>query len=280
MAAQETGVTVDADMNVFTQHATSGQTLPTASLRVSGVGMRLHGADVLRDVSLVVEPGQFVALLGASGAGKTTLLRCVAGLNGIDGGAIEVAGVPVSALRHRARRQVAVIFQRFNLVQRLSALDNVLAGRLGHVSAWRGLTRRFERADRLLALECLERVGLLDHAARRVDTLSGGQQQRVAIARALAQQPDLIVADEPVASLDPGSGAEVLSLLRRCCREQDVTVLCSLHQVSWAREFADRVVGLAQGSIVIDVSANAFNDSHAQTLYARTAGPEPSTEHA
>jgi phosphonate transport system ATP-binding protein len=202
----------------------------------------------------------------------------VAGLDSVDGGTIEVAGVPVSALRHRARRQVAVIFQRFNLVQRLSALDNVLAGRLGHVKAWRGMMRRFERADRLLALECLERVDLLGYAARRVDTLSGGQQQRVAIARALAQQPELIVADEPVSSLDPGSGAEVLSLLRRCCGEEDVAVLCSLHQVDWAREFADRVIGLAQGAVGIDVLASAFDDSRAKQLYTRTAGEAHSME--
>jgi phosphonate transport system ATP-binding protein len=265
-------------MYVSTKHRVPEAKTVAASLRLSGVAKRLHGAEVLRNVSFGVERGQFVALLGASGAGKTTLLRCVAGLNGIDDGTIEVAGAPVSALRHRARRQVAVIFQRFNLVQRLSVLDNVLAGRLGHVSGWRGITRHFERADRLLALECLECVSLLEHAARRVDTLSGGQQQRVAIARALAQQPDLIVADEPVASLDPLSAAEVLGLLRRCCSEQHVALLCSLHQVSWAREFADRVVGLAHGSIAIDVRANAFNDSHVHRLYARTAGPEPSTE--
>jgi phosphonate transport system ATP-binding protein len=249
-------------------------------LRVSGVDRRLHGIHVLRDVNLSVGSGEFVALLGASGAGKTTLLRCVAGLDAIDSGTIDVAGVPVAALRHRARRQVAVIFQRFNLVQRLSALDNVLAGRLGHVHTWRGMTRRFGRADRLLALESLERVGLLDYALRRVDTLSGGQQQRVAIARALAQQPDLIVADEPVASLDPGTGAQVLTLLRRCCAEQGVAVLCSLHQVDWARQFADRVVGLAHGATVLDVPVGAFDDSLAQRLYARTAGLESSTEQA
>jgi phosphonate transport system ATP-binding protein len=259
----------------------SSRTGPSAvALRVSDVVRHLSGAEVLRNVNLVVEHGQFVALLGTSGAGKTTLLRCVAGLDRVDGGTIEVAGVPVAALRHRARRQVAVIFQRFNLVQRLSALDNVLAGRLGHVRAWRGITRRFERADRLLALQCLERVDLLSHAGRRVDTLSSGQQQRVAIARALAQQPELIVADEPVSSLDPGSGAEVLSLLRRCCGEEDVAVLCSLHQVDWAREFADRIVGLARGAIAIDVPAHVFDDSHAKQLYARTAGLESSSEHA
>ncbi|MBN3765816.1 phosphonate ABC transporter ATP-binding protein [Burkholderia sp. Ac-20365] len=259
-------------------HRRIAQRVP--ALHVSSVDKRLHGVHVLHSVSLTVGSGEFVALLGASGAGKTTLLRCVAGLDAIDSGTIEVAGVPVAALRRRARRQVAVIFQRFNLVQRLSALDNVLAGRLGHVNTWRGISRRFARADRLLALESLERVGLLDYAMRRVDTLSGGQQQRVAIARALAQQPDLIVADEPVASLDPGIGAEVLTLLRRCCGEQGVAVLCSLHQVGWAREFADRVVGLAQGATILDVPVSAFDDSLAQRLYARTAGLESSTEQA
>ncbi|RFU49271.1 phosphonate ABC transporter ATP-binding protein [Paraburkholderia sp. DHOC27] len=268
-------------MDVYAKRASCTQPPRTASLRVSDVRKHLDGVDVLRNVSLTIEAGQFVALLGASGAGKTTLLRCVAGLDSINGGEIAVAGAVLSALRHRARRQVAVIFQRFNLVQRLSALDNVLAGRLGHVSAWRGITRRFERADRLLALECLERVGLLDYAMRRVDTLSGGQQQRVAIARALAQQPDLIVADEPVASLDPHSSAEVLSLLRGCCREQNVAVLCSLHQVSWAREFADRIVGLAEGAIALDVPVSAFDDTHAQRVYARAREvPPDSTKQA
>ncbi|MGF6768069.1 phosphonate transport system ATP-binding protein [Paraburkholderia sp. GAS199] len=249
-----------------------------APLHVSAASKRIHDVQVLRNVSLTVESGEFVALLGASGAGKTTLLRCVAGLDAIDSGAIDIAGVPVAALRHRARRQVAVIFQRFNLVQRLSVLDNVLAGRLGHVPAWRGMTRRFARADRLLALESLERVGLIDYAMRRVDTLSGGQQQRVATARALAQQPALIVADEPVASLDPATGAEVLAVLRQCCAEQDVAVLCSLHQVDWVRQFADRVVGIARGATVLDVPVNAFDDTLARRLYARTAALEPSME--
>ncbi|MGI4855629.1 MAG: phosphonate ABC transporter ATP-binding protein [Janthinobacterium lividum] len=256
-------------MSAATPAPSNADRRDAVSLRVTDVDKRLRGVEVLRGVSFDVQPGEFVALLGASGAGKTTLLRCVAGLDDIDAGAIAVAGMPVAALRHRARRHVGMIFQRFNLVHRLNALDNVLAGRLGHVPAWRGIARRFGHADRLLALECLERVGLLDHMARRVDTLSGGQQQRVAIARALAQQPDLIVADEPVASLDPGSAADVLGLLRRCCHEQGVAVLCSLHQVDSARAFADRVVGLAQGAIVVDVAADVFDNTHAQRLYAR-----------
>jgi len=236
-------------------------------LKLDSVGKAFGGRDAIRDISLTVREHEFVALLGSSGAGKTTLLRCVAGLLDPDHGTVYVAGADVSELRGRARRRVAVIFQQFNLVGRISALANVLAGRLGHVPAWRGITRRFERSDRLLALECLERVGLLNLAAQRADTLSGGQQQRVAIARALAQQPDIIVADEPVASLDPSNGAGILDLLRGICREEGVSVLCSLHQVHLAQQFADRLVGLANGRVILDVSAANFTEAQARTLY-------------
>ncbi len=175
-------------------------------------------------------------------------------------------------MRGRARRRVAIIFQQFNLVSRLTALQNVLAGRLGHVTAWRGWLRRFERHDMLLALECLDRVGLLEYAAQRADRLSGGQQQRVAIARALAQEPDFIVADEPVASLDPNAGAGVLELLRGIARSEGVGVLCSLHQVHFAREYADRVVGLASGRVVTDVPVASFDEQAFERLYGAGSG--------
>jgi phosphonate transport system ATP-binding protein len=239
----------------------------TARLKLARVSKTFGGREAIRDISLTVNEHEFVALLGSSGAGKTTLLRCVAGLLKPDHGTVTVAGADVSELRGRTRRRVAVIFQQFNLVARISALDNVLAGRLGHVPAWRGITRRFERSDTVLALQCLERVGLLPQAAQRADTLSGGQQQRVAIARALAQQPDIIVADEPVASLDPSNGAGILALLRGICREEGVSVLCSLHQVHLARQFADRLVGLADGHVVLNVAATEFSDVQASTLY-------------
>lgn len=243
----------------------SGISVPRLS--VDGLYKSLDANAVLRDVTFSLMDNEFVVLLGPSGAGKTTLLKCIAGITQIDRGAIVVGGTDIAALRGRARRRVAVVFQQFNLVQRLSALDNVLAGRLGHVNAWRGITRIFERTDRLFALECLERVGLLAHAEQRVDTLSGGQQQRVAIARALAQQPDIIVADEPVSSLDPSTGANVLELVRESSREQGVAVLCSLHQVRLAKEFADRMMGLANGGIAFDLPADAFDEPHARLLY-------------
>ena len=245
--------------------APSSEVVPRLTLQ--GVGKAFGGRDAIRDISLTVREHEFVGLLGSSGAGKTTLLRCVAGLLDADHGAVYVAGANVSELRGRERRRVAVVFQQFNLVGRLSALANVLAGRLGHVPAWRGITHHFERNDRLLALECLDRVGLLGQAAQRADTLSGGQQQRVAIARALAQQPDIIVADEPVASLDPVNGAGILDLLRGICREEGVSVLCSLHQVHLARQFADRLVGLVNGRVAMDVSAANFSEAQSRMLY-------------
>jgi phosphonate transport system ATP-binding protein len=163
------------------------------------------------------------------------------------------------------------VFQQFNLVNRLTALQNVLAGRLGYVPAWRGWLRRFERADRLLALECLDRVGLVNKARQRADTLSGGEQQRVAIARALAQQPDVILADEPVASLDPRISAGIMELLGGICHRDGVALVCSLHQMHLAQAYADRIVGLKDGRIVVDTPAGAFDTERAKRLYGSAA---------
>jgi len=200
--------------------------------RADGLTKRYRPAvTALDEVSLGVRPGEFVAVLGPSGAGKTTLFRCLTGLTRPDRGTVSVAGRDIwqspRELR-RARRELALIFQQFNLIRRLSALENVLVGRLAHVPTWRVVLRRFTRADRQLALGCLDTVGLLDRAATRADELSGGQQQRVAIARALAQRAKLILADEPVASLDPESSATVLESLRSAVAT-GVAVVASLH---------------------------------------------------
>jgi phosphonate transport system ATP-binding protein len=170
------------------------QNAGAARLHVHGLGKTYGSHVAIEDVSFDVNAGEFLAILGPSGAGKTTLFRCVAGLTSPDAGSIRLGDFDVTRFRGRERRRIAVVFQQFNLVNRLTALQNVLAGRLGYVPAWRGWLRRFERADRLLALECLDRVGLVNKARQRADTLSGGEQQRVAIARALAQQPDVILA--------------------------------------------------------------------------------------
>ncbi len=257
--------------------AKTGGPASAVLFEVRAASKAFNGQAAISEVSFAVRRGEFVAVLGPSGAGKTTLFRCLAGLNSLDHGAALLGGVDVATLHGRARRHIAVVFQQFNLVNRLSALDNVLAGRLGHVRAWRGWTRRFSRDDTLLALRCLERVGLLAQAGQRADTLSGGQQQRVAIARALAQQPEVIIADEPVASLDPRIGAEILDLLRSICHAQEggVAIICSLHQPAFAKRFADRVVGLVAGRIAVDVAAADFEETALFDVYGQAADTDP-----
>jgi len=236
-------------------------------LSVKGLVKQFDRGPVIDQLSFEVRPGECLALLGLSGAGKTTLIRCLAGLLAPDSGEIFFEGRTITRLSRAERRRIAVVFQQFNLVGRLTALDNVLAGRLGHVSQWRGILRRFSSADRLLALECLDRVGVLDRATQRADTLSGGQQQRVAIARALAQQAGLILADEPIASLDPESSDGVLELLRGIAREDGVAIVCSLHQVEFARKWADRMIGIRGGRLVVDVAASSFDGRMEREVY-------------
>ena len=247
------------------------RTIQNAVLEVRGARKLFGARAAIADIDFAIGRGEMLAVLGPSGAGKTTLFRCLAGLSALDAGVVHLRGADVAALKGRERRHIAVVFQQFNLVGRLSALDNVLAGRLGHAPAWRGWLRRFSRADVMLALACLQRVGLLAHASQRADTLSGGQQQRVAIARALAQQPDIIVADEPVASLDPRTGADIIALLRSICHSDGLALICSLHQPELASRHADRVLGLREGRIVLDMPAADFDGSAATHLYRQEA---------
>jgi len=230
------------------------------ALAFDQVGHRYGDHVALDAVSFACAPGEFIALLGASGSGKTTLLRGAAGLLAFDRGEVRSAG-------SGDRRAIAMVFQSHVLIDRLSALDNVLAGRLGCNPRWRGWLRRFTRDDRLLAFDCLDQVGLLAHAGRRVDTMSGGERQRIALARALAQQPAVLLADEPVASLDPEAGAIVLRLLRARCRERQAAVVCSLHQPVLALEHADRVVALRSGRVVLDAPAATLDAAALAAVY-------------
>ena len=246
---------------------------PHALIRVQGLRKR-YGALVaaLDGVSFSIAPGEFVAVLGPSGAGKTTLFRCLTGLTRPDDGSVLVRGHDVCRMRGRAlraaRQEIALIFQQFNLVRRLTAHHNVLAGRLPRIPTWRVVLRRFARADRQSALVCLDAVGLLDRAYARADQLSGGQQQRVAIARALAQEATVILADEPVASLDPESAAAVLDTLRVVART-GVAVVASLHQVHLAVSYADRIIALRGGRVVADAPADRLGEDALEQIYAR-----------
>jgi phosphonate transport system ATP-binding protein len=244
----------------------------TPILAIEGLSHSYGSRPVLRDVSFSVHPGQVVAMVGPSGAGKTTLFRCITQLVQPDEGRVELGGRDLAPLRGKerrsARRDIGLIFQQYNLVRRLSALDNVLAGRLADLPTWRVLLRRPGASERALALACLRRVDLAEHADARADRLSGGQQQRVAIARALAQRSRVVLADEPVSSLDPAAAARVLGALRSIAREEGIAVLCSLHQVDMVAGFADRVLGLRDGRIVLDVAAGEFTAAHRDLAYA------------
>ena len=242
-------------------------------------------APILHGVSFTVEPGEFLCVIGLSGSGKSTLLRSINRLVDPVSGEIWVPRTLVSAgsnderinvlklrsgdLRH-VRRKIGMIFQQFNLAKRLSVIDNVLAGALGYQSALRTTVRAFTRDERRSALTNLKRVGLLEHAYKRADELSGGEQQRVAIARTLMQQPAIILADEPVSSLDPRLSRVVLDILKRVCREDGITAVVSLHTLELTRGYADRVIGLKQGQMVFDGPISELSDAKVDAIYHRT----------
>lgn len=239
------------------------------------------GVQALGPTDLSIEAGRVTVLLGPSGAGKSTLLRCMNLLVKPSTGGVRADGVPSLETRgdlRRHRRRTGMVFQHHQLIPRYTALRNVLLGRVGYYSFWRSLLP-FGRADERIALEALDRVGLLDKALTRVDNLSGGMQQRVGIARALAQQPDLILADEPVASLDPATARRVMELLRRVSQESGITLVASLHQVDLALEHADRIVGLAHGRIVYDGPADEVDDDDLRVIY-EDARDEPQAQDA
>jgi phosphonate transport system ATP-binding protein len=244
-------------------------------VQVAGLTKRFGATTALDGVSLEVARGEVVVLLGLSGSGKSTLLRHLDGLERPTAGSVRVLGEDVPALRGRALRalrgRVGVIFQQFELVPSLTVLENVLTGALAELRGPRLGLRTYPRALRLRALTHLDRVGLLDRAYQRADTLSGGQQQRVAIARALMQDPRILLADEPVAARDPESSDQVMALIREIAAEQGLTVLCSLHQVDLAIAWADRVVGLRHGRVVLDTPAARLTKAEVMEIYGRVA---------
>jgi phosphonate transport system ATP-binding protein len=253
-------------------------------IEVRGLSKRYGELTALADVSLKVEAGEMLVVLGPSGAGKSTLLRCINRLVTPSTGEVRIGGDPPAtggAALRRLRSQVGMIFQDHNLVPRLSVLKNVLTGRLSRMPAALSLLQLFRAEDVRIALDCLKRVELEDRAWSRADRLSGGQQQRVGIARALAQEPRAILADEPVASLDPKTARVVLNDLKRASRELGIAVLCNLHQVGYAQEFADRIIGIHGGRVVFEGRPDSLTGEALARIYpgleerAEAALPEP-----
>jgi phosphonate transport system ATP-binding protein len=241
-------------------------------LRLQGLAKRYPtGDEALRGVDLAVPAGQVLALIGPSGAGKSTLIRCVNRLVEPTRGRVflageEVTGLGAAALR-RARRRMGMIFQEFALVERLTVMENVLSGRLGYVGFWASWLRRFPPADVEAAFRLLERVGLAEFVDKRADELSGGQRQRVGIARALVQEPQILLIDEPTASLDPKTSRQIMRLICELCEERRLAAIINIHDVALAQMFAQRVVGLREGRVVYDGPPAGLTPEVLTTIY-------------
>ncbi|MGX1098988.1 phosphonate ABC transporter ATP-binding protein [Amorphus sp. MBR-141] len=241
-------------------------------LRVEGLEKQYRTGDrALRGVTFTVPAGEVVGLIGPSGAGKSTLIRCVNRLVEPTGGRIFLNDTEVSALSRsglrRARRRIGMIFQEYALVERLTVMENVLSGRLGYVPFWRSFTRRFPQADIDKAFGLLERVGLGDHVDKRADALSGGQRQRVGIARALEQDPEILLVDEPTASLDPKTSRQIMRLICEICEERNLPAVINIHDVVLARQFAQRIVGLRAGEVVFDGPPAELDNAALTSIY-------------
>ncbi|MGP9791806.1 phosphonate ABC transporter ATP-binding protein [Roseinatronobacter sp. NSM] len=243
-------------------------------LRIEGLTKTYKTGDkALADVSFEVPKGQVIGLIGPSGAGKSTLIRCINRLVEPSSGAIWLNEVNLPALRtgelRRARRRIGMIFQEYALVERLTVMENVLSGRLGYVGFWRSFMRRYPSGDIANAYRLLDRVGLMAHADKRADALSGGQRQRVGIARALAQDPELLLIDEPTASLDPKTSRQIMRLIVEICRERGLPAIINIHDVVLAQQFSDRIIGLQSGRMIFDGPPSGLTESALTSIYGQ-----------
>lgn len=225
----------------------------------------------LQGVTLEIPQGQVVGLIGPSGAGKSTLIRCINRLVEPTAGTVQLKEIELTALSQsalrRTRRRMGMIFQEYALVERLTVMENVLSGQLGYVSFWRSLFRRFPAPTVQQAFAVLDRVGLLDHVDKRADALSGGQRQRVGIARALLQNPDLLLVDEPTASLDPKTSRQIMRLITEICAERQLAAIINIHDVALAQLFVQRIIGLRQGQVVYDGAPNGLTAEVLTDIY-------------
>lgn len=231
-----------------------------------------NGVVGLRDINLTIEQGEFIGIIGLSGAGKSTLLRTINRIHDITEGTLTVNGEEVKNLKGKAlrsfRRQIGMIFQSFNLVTRTTVIRNVLMAKVPEMSFWRVLFGIFKKNDKMEALEALDKVGILDKAYIRADQLSGGQQQRVALARTLAQNPKIILADEPVAALDPVTAKQVMDDFKRINEKMNISILINIHHVELALEYADRIIGIREGKIVYDGPSKEVTKEVLNSIYA------------
>ncbi len=229
------------------------------------------GKPVLSDISLEIEAKGITAIIGPSGTGKSTLIRCINKLVDPTSGEILFMGENLASLKGRrlrnARRHIGMVFQEYNLLERLSVMENVLSGRLGYVSPIRAWLRKFSGEDVAKAFELLEQVGMGSFADQRADALSGGQRQRVSIARALMQSPNILLADEPTSSLDPKTSVEILELMTEQARLRNIPVIINIHDVSLAKRFADRIVGMSAGKVIFDGPPEDLQNDHLKAIY-------------
>jgi phosphonate transport system ATP-binding protein len=249
-------------------------------LRITGLSKTYPtGTNALINVSFTLDEPQVVTIIGPSGAGKSTLIRCINRLIEPTSGKVMLDGIDIGALNRRelckVRRRIGMIFQEYNLVERLTVMENLLSGRLGYVSFWKAFRRKFPSKDIAATFELLDRVGLSGYQDTRADALSGGQRQRVGISRALMQQPDLLLVDEPTASLDPKTSRQIMRLLVELAHERGTPALINIHDVGLAQMFADRIIGLAEGKIVFDgtaqqVTAQVLTDIYGEEDWSST----------
>ena len=232
-----------------------------------------NGLHALKNVSLEINQGEFVAIIGLSGAGKSTLLRTINRMHDISEGSLIVNGQEVNDLSgkdlRKFRRKVGMVFQSFNLVTRTTVINNVLTSRVPDMPLWKSIIGLYSKEDKVIALEALDKVGILDKAYVRADQLSGGQQQRVALARTLAQKPEIILADEPVAALDPITAKQVMDDFKKINKELNMSVLINIHHVDLALKYADRVIGIKAGEIVYDGAAKDVTNEVLKQIYGR-----------